>query len=89
MLLSSYNFLTFLSCRHGDRKDGGAWYSVNCYDDRGNTYTFYYSENVKPSAIDALSYARLGDHVAFDFDVVSAREGKFYLRVNDMHILNE
>lgn len=86
MYLQMTDMLTFLSARHGDRKTGGSWYSIVAYDNRGNTYNLYFSENVRPNAIDALQYIRLGDKILITLEAYPAREGRFSLRVYDLEV---
>ena len=79
MFLSTLQCLTFLSSRTGTRKDGGYWYSIACYDDRGVAYTLFLSSSAEQEAIDLLLYTlHTGDKINLLLECNPSFDGKSY-----------
>lgn len=86
MILSSFFPVTFLSCRSGVTKDGRSWYSLSCYDEKGDTYRLYLSSSISEEVSKHLLDLELGARLKLFVDCkeVTTPDGKSYrLVVND------
>lgn len=87
MFLSTLNSLTFLSSRNGTRKDGGSWYSLAAYDDRGTSYVLFLNQSAKESAVDLLSSLCTGDKINLLLECTPSFDGKSYrVTVQDIQL---
>lgn len=71
MYVVPHEGLTFLSTRAGQTKDGRDFFTLCCYDNLGNPYTFFLSANVDKSTVAVLQSFTTGDRIYPLFDVRS------------------